>query len=203
MRIQKHLVIMVRAPRIGRVKTRLAKDIGAIPAWRFYRHAMAETVRRIGRDPRWRCWLSVTPDGDIDALRLWPVGPERIKQGVGGLGPRMMRPMRTLPPGPVVLIGSDIPNVTSDSIAQAFKALGSHQAVFGPATDGGYWLVGFSRSRRVPTDAFDNVRWSTASALADTLKNMAGISVAMTQTMSDVDNGDDYAKWKKTLRRKG
>ena len=108
----------------------------------------------------------------------------------------MARPMHGLPPGPVVVVGSDIPDLASDHIWRAFKALGNHDAVFGPAADGGYWLVGLSR-RTVPRELFASVRWSGPHALTDTIATLGPrASVAMLETLCDIDTADDLAHWR-------
>ena len=71
----------------------------------------------------------------------------------------MQRVFDHMPNGPVIIIGSDIPNIRTRDIAQGFQALGQHDAVIGPAPDGGYWLVGQSRRPKVLA-MFSNVRWS-------------------------------------------
>ncbi len=98
-----------------------------------------------------------------------------------------------MPPGPVVIIGSDIPDIAASDIAAAFRALGSKSAVFGPARDGGYWLVGLRRRPRF-IDPFANVRWSSEHALADTLANLADKEVAMLRTLSDIDDGEGWRR---------
>ncbi|MEK9725170.1 MAG: DUF2064 domain-containing protein [Rhodospirillaceae bacterium] len=143
--MRRHLVVMVKAPRLGRVKTRLAADIGRVGAWAFYRRTLARVVRPLARDARWVTWLAVTPDASVFDDRQWPVATPRLTQGAGDLGQRMGRVMAAMPPGPVVLIGADIPDIRPADIAAAFRALGAHDAVFGPADDGGYWLVGLKR----------------------------------------------------------
>ncbi|MDA0787020.1 MAG: DUF2064 domain-containing protein, partial [Proteobacteria bacterium] len=142
-----HLVIFARTPRRGAVKRRLAADIGDGPALAFYRRTLHDVTRRLGADPRWRTWLAVTPDTDATRPGLWPAVPgmQVIPQGRGDLGVRMARPMMTLPPGPVLIVGTDIPDITRGHIADGFAALGTHDFVFGPAADGGYWLVGARR----------------------------------------------------------
>jgi glycosyltransferase A (GT-A) superfamily protein (DUF2064 family) len=87
----------------------------------------------------------------------------------------------------MVIIGTDIPGITPAHIAQAFRLLGRHDAVFGPADDGGYWLVGLKRRPRLP-HPFTSVRWSSPHALADTLANLEGTTVAFVATLSDVDD---------------
>jgi hypothetical protein len=192
---QRHLVIFVKAPRVGAVKTRLAADIGAVAAWRFYRETTARVVRRLGRDPRWRCWLAVTPDRFARRGRFWPRRLARLPQGPGDLGARMARPLARLPPGPVVIVGTDVPDITAAQVARAFGALRRCAAVFGPAPDGGYWLVGVCR-RRLARDIFRGVRWSGAHALADTLANLPpGLEPEFLEPLADIDDGDDYRRW--------
>ncbi len=176
---------MVKAPVAGAVKTRLAREAGAVAATRFYRHATAALLGRIGRDARWRTVLAVAPDIHAGA-RFWPCGLARRGQGLGGLGQRMQRLMDDLPPGPVVIVGSDIPEIRASDIALAFAAVGRHGAVCGPSPDGGYWLFGLKRSPSVPR-AFANVRWSSPFARADTLANFKDGSVALVAELADVD----------------
>lgn len=190
----RHLVIFARLPRLGRGKRRLARDIGAVEALRFQRAMLASLLRRLGRDPRWTTWLGITPDRSGP----WPRGIATLPQGGGDLGQRMARIARNLPPGPVVIIGSDIPDIAASDIAAAFRALGPTSAVFGPATDGGYWLVGLRRHPRF-IDPFANVRWSSEHALADTLANLTNKEVAMLRTLSDIDDGD---AWRRNKRQR-
>ena len=95
-----------------------------------------------------------------------------------------------MPGGPVVVIGTDIPAITPQHIADAFGALGSHDAVLGPSPDGGYWLVGLARRPRL-VSAFDRVRWSSAHALSDTVANLEGLRVARLSQLSDVDDASN------------
>ncbi len=189
------LVVMVRAPRLGLIKRRLARDVGALAAWRFYRQTTARLLRRVGRDPRWRTVLAVTPDRGWRRSELWGFRGEILPQGGGDLGTRMGRLLQRLPPGPVVVVGSDIPGLGRDQVARAFLALGRHDWVLGPAPDGGYWLIG---TRRRPTLRlpFARVRWSSEHARADTLAGLKGARIAFMEELQDVDNGDDLARLK-------
>jgi glycosyltransferase A (GT-A) superfamily protein (DUF2064 family) len=90
----------------------------------------------------------------------------------------------------VLIVGTDVPGITPSHIARAFRLLGRHDAVFGPAADGGYWLVGLRRRPRIMR-IFANVRWSGPHALADTLANLDGRAVAFVATLSDVDDAKD------------
>ncbi|WP_324751865.1 TIGR04282 family arsenosugar biosynthesis glycosyltransferase [Roseovarius sp. Pro17] len=188
------LVIMLKEPRPGRVKTRLGRDIGMVPAAWWFRHQTARLLREV-QDPRWRVVLAVAPDREGLRSRVWPAHLARIAQGRGTLGDRMARIMRSLPPtlapGPVCIIGGDIPGVRRAHVARAFKALGAHDAAFGPAPDGGYWLIGLKRIRATPAGFLQNVHWSSADALTDSMASLPGMRIALVDTLSDVDTAAD------------
>lgn len=178
--------VFARAPRLGVVKRRLARDIGARAALRFHRRTMLALLRELAADRRFRAVLAVTPD------RSWfplPVRVSRVGQGSGDLGARMLRATTRVPRGRVIIIGCDIPEARAADVGNAFRALGRADAVFGPAEDGGYWLVGLSPRR--PAHPFAAVRWSTAHALADTLANFRGRRVHFLRRLRDVDTAAD------------
>jgi rSAM/selenodomain-associated transferase 1 len=191
------LVLFVREPRYGVGKRRLARDIGDGAALRFERAMLALMLRRLGGDRRWRLRLAVTPDRARRRARLWPQRVPVTAQGTGDLGRRMRRALTLCRPGPAVLVGSDIPGLDADHIAAAFRLLGRHDIVFGPAQDGGFWLVGARRSPRLPA-LFGSVRWSSPYALSDTLGNLEGrVSVGFAATLDDVDDGAAYRSWRR------
>ena len=183
---------MAKLPVAGRVKTRLARALGVGAATRFARHAMAALLQRLASDPRWQTMLAVTPDAAV-GNRGWPRGIPRMRQGHGDLGCRMQRIMERLPPGPVAIIGTDIPQVTPAQIAPAFRALGHAHAVFGRAMDGGYWLIAMRRRPRV-LKAFANVRWSSEHALRDTLARLGDAAVGFVATLPDVDDARAFSE---------
>lgn len=188
---QRHLVLFARQPRLGVGKRRLAADVGDVEALRFARHALDRLIRTLGRDPRWRLWMAVSPDRPMDWIRTGTP----IPQGPGDLGARLRRVIEALPPGPVVILGSDTPTVTRGDVASAFAALGRNRAVFGPARDGGYWLIGLRRAAGEPLP-FSNVRWSTRDALADTLANLEGARVSLLREQEDVDDGPALRRYR-------
>lgn len=201
MPVARHLILFVKAPRFGAVKTRLARDVGRLTAWTFQRRALAAMFARLGRDPRWRLWIAITPDAFAHQpfRPRPPKGARIVPQGPGDIGTRMAgafaRVFTQEPPGPAVLIGADIPGVRARHVAETFRRLGAHDAVFGPATDGGFWLIGFRRPP--PKGVFAGVRWSSPHALADTLANLEGLNVAPPlETLADVDDGAGYAKFR-------
>ena len=187
----RHLAILVKEPRPGQVKTRLAKDIGNIAAAAWYRRQCKRLIRRVCYDERWNAVLAVSPDVDGMASRVWPSPVPRVQQGRGNLGTRMKRVFGLLPPGPAIIIGSDVPEITPFEIERAFRLLGNNQAVFGPSPDGGFWLVGFQRICAMPIDAFRNVRWSSEHALADSVRSLKGKRIALADELSDVDEAED------------
>jgi uncharacterized protein len=187
------VVVFARAPRLGAVKRRLARDIGQRAALRFHMCTLTRLLRALLADPRFRTVLAVTPDGA--RFRL-PFQVERIEQGRGDLGARMHRAFRRFPCARVALIGCDIPEAGPRDAHAAFHALGRADAAFGPAADGGYWLVAMSPRR--PARPFAAVRWSTEHALADTLANFAGRRVALLRTLHDVDTAADFQRFSRS-----
>lgn len=189
-----HLIVFTRPARLGAVKTRLGAEIGLGEAWRFHRRTVRAMLARVGRDPRWRTWLAVPPTAMGMGDRSWPFRLPRLDQGHGDIGRRMARAFERLPPGPALLIGGDIPALEPQHIAAAFDALGHAEAVFGPAADGGYWLVGFARRGR-RLDPFTGVRWSSEHTLADTLAQLPkNARVALVETLEDIDDVASYAR---------
>lgn len=187
------LVLMARAPRLGAVKSRLARDIGWVAATRFHGTATRSLGLRLGAARGWRTRLAITPDGLRNAAFGTLAHLPRMAQGRGDLGARMQRIMTALPPGPVVIVGTDIPEIRPGHIARAFRLLGGKDAVFGPAEDGGYWLVGLRRVPRVRV-IFGGVRWSTEKALDDTMRNLPRATIGFARTMSDVDDKKSHRR---------
>ena len=193
--MRKNVLIFVKAPRIGVVKRRLSNDIGFEAAWCFYRRSVRNLIIRIARDSRWLCCLVVTPDSLFSIDPFWPNLCSVVKQGNGDLGQRMHRALVNFYSNPTVLIGSDIPEVTSDHIQSAFRALAANDVVLGPTGDGGYWLVGLS-SRALRSNPFGGVSWSSQKALSQTVNNVQnGHSISILNKLNDIDNGIDYEQW--------
>jgi rSAM/selenodomain-associated transferase 1 len=190
----KHLVIMAKRPVMGRVKRRLARETGDVPALRFYRSCLSHTVLRLAQDRRWNVFLAVDPDHAV-VDPIWPAQNRitLLPQGNGDLDRRMQRLFARLPPGPAIIVGSDIPAIRPAHIAQAFRLLGAADAVFGRAPDGGYWLIGLRRAPKL-LRPFAGVRWSSPESLADTLANLEGRPVAFTATLRDVDTQTDLGQ---------
>ena len=195
--LERHLVVFARAPRLGTVKRRLARGLGPVGAWRFHRHTTEALLREVSRDPRWTTWLAVTPDAWLWRPRgLWHFPVLRLAQGPGDLGQRMGRVLASLPPGPVVILGADIPGIRARHVDRAFSALGDHDWVLGPADDGGYWLIG-ARRRPCLRLPFEGVAWGSDRALAQTRAGMGLARVALLETLIDVDTVADLERLKR------
>ena len=186
------LIVMVKDPVPGRVKTRLGRDIGMVAAANWFRIQTRRLIREVSRDLRWRTVLALAPDPAAATSRCWPAHLDRQPQGGGDLGERMGRALSRAMPGPALLIGGDIPDVTRPRISNAFDVLKHSDAVLGPAPDGGFWCIGV-RGPGLPRNLFRNVRWSTCHALADTIASIPEHKVGLAETLADVDTIDDLA----------
>ena len=196
MTVQKQLFILTKIPLLGISKTRLAADIGQIEALRFSRIVTQKLYRRLSADKRWQCHLALTPDALANTTRIWPGYCHRTLQGPGELGDRMERVSRNKKVGPLVIIGGDIPDINTQHIQSAFKALGNSNFVIGPAKDGGFWLIGMKRR---PTNfiPFKNVQWSANDTLRQPLNNVRdGMTVKFLEELEDVDDGPSWKRWK-------
>lgn len=194
------LLIFAREPVPGAVKTRLAQAIGAERAARVYTDLLSTTLGhahsawRAGIVSRLELWC--TSEGDTPFLRgiSSAFGAKRYPQADGNLGQRMAHAIaEALGRSPaVLLIGTDCPLLDPIRLAEAAALLAVHDAVLGPAEDGGYVLIG--ARRLVP---LDNVRWSTPHAFADTAAGFAraAIRFATLPVAWDVDRPADLERW--------
>lgn len=182
------LIVFVKAPLMGKAKTRLAADIGKVHAWRIYRSMTAQILRNV-QSPKWDVVLSVTPARWIGRLPLWR-GLNQYGQISGSLSPRLAQAFASK--APIVVIGSDSPQVTRADINLAFKSIRPSNFVFGPADDGGFWLMGAMGP--LTQRQFENVRWSTEHTLDDLRKNLNGEIVRL-RTLTDVDNLKALKLW--------
>jgi rSAM/selenodomain-associated transferase 1 len=189
------VIVFVKEPRPGRVKTRLARDIGRTTAAQWYRTQTARLLREIAYDPRWTAVLAVSPDHAGLHSRFWPANIKRVAQGSGDLGQRMARSLNAAPPGRALIIGSDIPHLGARHIAAALNRLHHNDVVFGPASDGGYWAVGVRKGAgTLPRDTFANVRWSTEHALEDSIASFGSARIGLADRLDDVDTYADLKR---------
>ena len=196
------LKIFAKAPVPGRVKTRLAASIGPDAAAAVYRDlvlrtlATAAAARRAGVLDAIELW--VAPEGEPGPLEGWAaqLDIQLHRQRGAHLGERMRHALReSVAAGrPALLIGTDVPDFKVAYLAEAAAALQSHDAVVGPAEDGGYVLIGLARD----IDAFTDVAWSTPDVMAQTRARLASAGVAWKELprLWDVDTAEDLARWR-------
>lgn len=175
------LFIVAKAPQFGQVKTRLARDIGKVHALRHYR-AMTGRVLKQVQDTRWQCCIAITPPrqiGHVPAFNGW----RQVPQSQGNLSLRLADIFSHK--GTIMVIGTDCPDICTQDIALGFKALRHHKAVFGPAADGGFWLMAMHGPVRPAV--FTNIRWSHADTLAHISARVDG-KICYLRTLYDIDN---------------
>lgn len=189
------VIVMAKAPRAGFAKTRLAPALGpcgaARLAHRLLDHALAQALAA-GVGPVELCAAPGAGDPAFDAFRARPL--QWTDQGDGDLGERMARALaRARATGPrALLIGTDAPALDAATLRAAAAALATHDAVFVPALDGGYALVGVARA----ADAlFDGIAWSTPQVMAATRERLRahGWTHAELAPVADIDEPSDLA----------
>ena len=197
------MVMMLKSPAPGRVKTRLAADIGGQEACAAYRRLVEHQIGWI--PAAWRLEVHFDPPGAHNAMRAW-LGkrPVYIPQTDGDLGVRLTVALEGAEPGvsgmsppssrfPLLFLGGDCPYLDEAALVEAAKSLESHDVVLGPAVDGGYVLIGMNTPH---PELFRGIAWSTELVLGQTLERArgAGLSMALLPVLEDVD---DLASWER------
>lgn len=192
------LVVFARAPELGRVKTRLAAELGLPGALAAYRRLAEHVIAAVKGGERYSLTVAYTPAEAKWEMRRWLGSSVSLTaQSEGSLGNRMGHAIAdALANGAkrVVVIGTDCPDVSAAMVGEAFARLADADIVLGPATDGGYYLIGMSR---LHPSVFDGVPWSTPETLRVTLERAreAGLSVALLDERRDIDTADDWRAW--------
>ena len=196
-----HIVVFARAPRLGQVKTRLASEIGPERALEIYR-SMTEHVLAVVHPVGARIIVAHAPADAGPEMRAWLGANVTYEpQADGDLGERMASVFERRiadRADRVVIVGSDCPTVTVETITSALDALDGADVVFGPALDGGYYLVA---ARRLHRALFRDVPWSSARTLDVSLirAREAGQRVALLTPMRDIDTADDWRAYGERL----
>jgi rSAM/selenodomain-associated transferase 1 len=189
------LMVFVKNLVPGQVKTRLAATLGHDEALNVYRHLLKHTqqiARAVQADKH------IFYSGCIEA-QGWPKTDNHyVQQGVD-LGQRMAWAFeKVFAQGykKVVIIGSDCLELQAAVVAQAFDELEWHDAVIGPATDGGYYLLGLTQSR---PELFQNIAWSTPAVFMQTAQacRQSRLTIALLPQLSDIDEAEDWLQAKR------
>jgi uncharacterized protein len=177
------IVVLAKHPRPGHVKTRLTPPYTPVEAAGLAADALRDTLDAVIATPAAARILAT----DDDATRP-PSGFEMIAQRGGGLDERLAAAFEDVyarRPAPVLLLGMDTPQVTPALLTEAAESLRDHDAVFGPATDGGFWLLGL---RRPDPALLLGVPMSRPDTGAQQLSRLRGLKVATMPRLTDVDD---------------
>jgi rSAM/selenodomain-associated transferase 1 len=193
--MSRHLIIFIKNPVLGKVKTRLAATVGEARALEVYEQLLAITRNAArGADCHRQLYYSDTIywDDAWDADHF----SKHVQEG-NDLGERMCHALgASFAQGvtSAVIIGSDCPEISSTIITDAFTHLETHDVVIGPAEDGGYYLLGMTT---LHPEFFIGKLWSTADVLPDTLRDMERLGLSCTQlpVLTDLDNEEDFQRW--------
>lgn len=185
------LMVFVKNPQRGKVKTRLAKTVGDEKALQVYRILLDHTIiiaKRVN------CDKAIFYSDYIDETDMWRKAKfNQFVQNGNDLGERMYNAFKyafSKNYKNVVIIGSDCLELNEHIISEAFDILKDNEVVIGPAKDGGYYLLGM---RKLYREVFINKQWSTENVLLDTLLDIAQLNISMKllSTLSDIDEEKD------------
>jgi uncharacterized protein len=204
---KKALIIFIKNPELGKVKTRLARTLGDEKALKIY-HELSKITRdnakilmahpeTIGRGVKCCVFYS----DFIDNNDKWSIKSfEKWVQNGADLGERMANAFSTIfdTHEHVCIIGSDCPTLSPAILQQAFQALDKHNFVVGPSTDGGYYLLGISKSVGDYRFVFDKMVWSTDTVLSETVKRISekDYTLFYLPELTDIDEEKDWIGFK-------
>lgn len=191
------LIVFLKRPRVGEVKTRLVPALGAAAAAALYRVLAEEEIRRTAPSAgEYRRLFFFAPEDASATMRAWFPGETWLPQRGADLGARMAAAFdQAFEAGArrAAIIGSDVPWVSCELVAHALQSLDEVDLVLGPARDGGYYLLAVSEPRH---QLFQGIAWSTPSVLAHTVERAGalGLSVRLLDTLSDIDTMEDVRR---------
>jgi len=194
---KKLIIIFVKNIKLGKVKTRLAKTVGNEAASKVY-EALVDITERATSNIQIdkRIYFS-----DAVVASKWPNAFKTTQLGIN-LGERMKNAIHEgFNDGykSIVLLGSDLPNISSTIITKGLNALDKTEIVFGPAEDGGYYLVGMNKPHAF---IFENKPWSDSKLLETTLNELKNknIDVSLLETLNDIDTFEDLKQYPEFLK---
>ncbi len=193
------LLIMAKAPEGANVKTRLRGSLSEARRLGLYRSLLEGTVSRLRDVPGVDAFITYDPPGSEGHFRAF--GLPVFTQSGGDLGRRMHEAINeALTRGyrQAALVGVDIPGLDADVVLNAFSLLEENDVVFGPASDGGYYLVGL---KSPAPGLFEGVRWSSENTLKDSLERARslGLAASLARTLSDLDTPEDLKRFPELL----
>lgn len=189
------LIVFVRKAELGKVKTRIAKAVGKETALDIYKQLITHTRKVVEQV---QCEKYVFYAGEIDHDDEWNSKEfEKFLQVKGDLGAKIQDSFETVirKTSPVLIIGSDCPELTPDDIERAFLELEDNDVVIGPAVDGGYYLLGMNDLQLF---LFEDMPWSEEELIQETIFKIQdrGLRYSLLSTKSDVDYIEDWNEHK-------
>jgi len=187
------IALFAKYPVPGLAKTRLIPALGADGAAQVHSQLVERTLRVIRQTGLpFAVW---TTGAEHSAFAGW-LGDDvpLVEQGGGDLGDRLARVE-----APAILLGADVPDLGAQHLLAAAQSLCELPAVIGPAADGGYYLLGFTRA--VPF-VFTDMAWGTQTVLSDTVARLAahGVPCHLLEELADCDRPEDLARWPQLIR---
>ncbi|MFC5269817.1 TIGR04282 family arsenosugar biosynthesis glycosyltransferase [Adhaeribacter terreus] len=199
MQAKKALIIFIRNPELGKVKTRLAATVGDENALLIYEELLRYTMQITENLPVRKMLFYADKIAENDC---WPTTAfDKFLQQPGDLGMRMQAAFEKAyaeGASQIMIIGSDCYELSEALVNKAFTKLETHDAVIGPAADGGYYLLGFSRPNH---SVFQNKNWSTDSVFQTTIQDLEreNFSYFVLPVLNDVDEEKDLGELRKLL----
>lgn len=188
------LIIFTRNPELGKCKTRLAKTLGDKAALKIYKYLLQHTAN-ITKNVNVDRFVFYSETINYDDIWNAKFFNKKLQTG-SHLGERMQNAFKTLFDANysnVVIIGSDILDLCSNSIDDAFNKLNTTDVVIGPAEDGGYYLLGL---KKMYPKIFKTKNWGTETVRKDTLKDLQNADVFLLKELNDIDTFEDMQHYK-------
>ena len=190
------ILLMTKAPRVGDVKSRLATEMGnerAAELYRCFLLDLLDTLKEVGTP----FIIYYTPADALDELKIM-LGEEHqfIPQEGGDLGERLYHGLeiaKKLGYRSTIALASDVPDITEEYLTGCVEALGMHEAVIGPSTDGGYNLIGLNLDH-LDERFFTGINWGTDTVFSESMERLAGLDIHVPAPWSDIDNASDLEK---------
>lgn len=199
------VILFARVPKLGRGKRRLAAGVGDLRALQVYRKILRNTLRTVSLELGWRTFVALEPAISTSRpgepfLRSGMQTSVRFGQQGRDLGRKMAHALRNTPPGPCILIGADIIGLDHTVLRRALMACRRSEMVFGPAMDGGFWLIGCKR--KPSPRCFDGIVWSQSNTLSNTVEKMPKAwRIAFVDQLRDIDEASDIQEFYQIERR--
>lgn len=190
--MKRALIVFVKNPKIGQVKTRLAKDIGDENALNVY-HTLLQKTQEITASVKASKFIFYS---DFITTNDWPRTYFRQIQEGQDLGQKMQNAFKEIIGrgyDQTIIIGSDCYQLSAEIIEEAFDLLNDMDCVLGPALDGGYYLLGMNTFH---PELFENIEWSTENVLEQTIRKISAkeLNYQRTQLLSDIDTLEDLKR---------